>query len=221
MRVTAEIADRLRRPVPAGLGVVPMSLPIVSFGDPDVADVATLALSPSSLEFLAPDGAWLLGDERRVASLVSLGIDDSTAMSDAQVEQTVAESYGYFRGPNWYRTWFGWLETLLGTTGGWSYLDGTACHLDLVQWATRPAQGELPHASWERLVEDDREFLRWQLANSNVSTVLLNGRSVMDWIQRVGLVQGVEESDLWFPTAEGEGRLHVYRGMSDGIRFVG
>ena len=60
-------------------------------------------------------------------------------------------------------------------SGAGSYIDGSACHLDLVQWATKPAQGKLPAEVWNSLVQDDHEFLRWQLLTSNVSVVLMNG----------------------------------------------
>ena len=74
--VPAEVARRIRRPAPEGHSVVEGSLPVVSFGDYRTAEVATLALSPSSLEFLDGQGRYLLGGQRRLASLVSLGRSD-------------------------------------------------------------------------------------------------------------------------------------------------
>jgi hypothetical protein len=62
------VTERIRRPIPAGLSVLPGTLPIVSFGDPSVAAVATLSLNPSWIEFEAPRGGWLDGARRRVAS---------------------------------------------------------------------------------------------------------------------------------------------------------
>jgi hypothetical protein len=38
-----------------------------------------------------------------------------------------------------YRLWFGWLEGLLGARAD-SYLDGSAYHLDVVDWATKPTE---------------------------------------------------------------------------------
>ena len=43
--VPAEVAERIRRPPPAGHAVVEGSLPVVSFGDYRTAKVATLALN--------------------------------------------------------------------------------------------------------------------------------------------------------------------------------
>jgi hypothetical protein len=98
------VAERIRRPMPPGLRVLPESLPVVSFGDPDVAVVATLSLNPSWREFQEPTGAWRLGAERRLASLKSIGAEDPRNLEHDQVAQVVAESNAYFRGPNWYKS---------------------------------------------------------------------------------------------------------------------
>ncbi|HEY2640517.1 MAG TPA: hypothetical protein VGI66_11630 [Streptosporangiaceae bacterium] len=47
----------------------------------------------------------------------SLDAKDPGELDAGQVRQVVAESYGYFRGGNWYRPWFGWLERLLTRSG--------------------------------------------------------------------------------------------------------
>lgn len=219
--IASSVAERIRRPIPSGLSVLPASLPVVSFGDPDGATVATLSLNPSWREFQSPNGVWLDGSRRRLASLISLGASDPRELDDEQVVTVVAESDSYFRGPNWYRGWFHWLESMLNASGAGSYFDGTACHLDLVQWATKPAQGELPAGVWRRLVEEDREFLRWQLANTNVRVLLLNGASVAQWLQQAGLVEAFDEEVIPYEARNGGGKLRVYRANADGVLVFG
>jgi hypothetical protein len=219
--IASAIAERIRRSIPADLCVLPGSLPVVSFGDPNQAVVATLSLNPSWREFESPDGVWLNGSQRRLASLISLGASDPRELNDGQVATVVGESYSYFRGPNWYRGWFHWLESMLTVSGAGSYFDGTACHLDLVQWATKPAQGELSAVVWERLVEQDRDFLRWQLANTNVRVLLLNGASVVQWPQQAGLVGDVEADVLPYHARNGRSKLRVYRTNADGVVVLG
>jgi hypothetical protein len=194
---------------------------VVSFGDPDRAVVATLSLNPSWLEFLSLGGSWLLDRERRLESLISMGVSDPRDLDDAQVAQVVAASNLYFRSPNWYKTWFHWLEALLTSSGAGSYFDGSACHLDLVQWATKPAQGELPPATWASLVDDDRAFLHWQLRNSNVSAVLVNGATAVASLTQADLVPGFDDDVIEFDTEAGRGRLRVFRAVSDGVLFLG
>jgi hypothetical protein len=221
-RVYTRVADRIRRPIPQCLPVLPGSLPIVSFGDPDAASVATLSLNPSWIEFERPRGGWLHGSDRRVASLVSIGVTDPRNLDDEQVASVVCERNGYFMGPNWYKAWFHWLETMLCRSGAGSYLNGSACHLDLVQWATKPAQGELDPAVWDRLVADDHEFLHWQLQTSDVSVVLMNGASVVRWVERAGLLRAIDCDQLRYRTKSGSARaMPLYRGVADGVLFLG
>jgi hypothetical protein len=59
--IAPPVADRIRRPIPPALSVLPGSLPVVSFGDPNGALAATLSLNPSWREFESPDGTWLSG----------------------------------------------------------------------------------------------------------------------------------------------------------------
>ena len=178
-------------------------------------------MNPSWREFETPDGAWLSGSQRRLASLISLGAVDPRELDDEQVATVVAESDSYFHGPNWYRGWFHWLESLLNASGAGSYFDGTACHLDLAQWATKPAQGDLPADIWRRLVEEDRDFLRWQLANTNVRVLLLNGASAVQWLEEAGLVDEFESDVISYDTRGGEANLRVYRASADGVEVLG
>lgn len=219
--IASAVAERIRRPIPRDLSVLPESLPVVSFGDPDRAVAATLSLNPSWREFETPDGAWLSGSQRRLASLISLGAVDPRELDDEQVATVVAESDSYFHGPNWYRGWFHWLESMLNASGAGSYFDGTACHLDLVQWATKPAQGDLPADIWRRLVGEDRDFLRWQLANTNVRVLLLNGASAVQWLEEAGLVDEFESDVISYDTRNGGAKLRVYRANADGVEVLG
>jgi hypothetical protein len=217
----AAVAARIRRPMPAGLSILEGSLPVVSFGDPDRAVVATLSLNPSWLEFQTPKEEWYLRSSRRLASLLSIGATDPRELDDYQVARVAAESNGYFAGKNWYKGWFQWLESLLSSSGAGSYFDGSACHLDLVQWATKPAQGRLPKATWRRLLEEDRDFLQWQLRNSNVKVVLANGASVVASLEQAGLVSAFDEHVIGYDAKAGLGRLRVVRAVADGVLFLG
>lgn len=178
------VAGRVRRPVPAGCQVVPGSTPVVSFGDPRTARVATLGLNPSDEEFTR-DGDLLVGGDARLESLDSLGVQSLEEAGDDAVRRVVEGCYGYFnRRPLW--SYFSHMERLLQAAGA-SYRDGTGCQLDLVQWATAPTWSAIPDVRVrERLLREDAEFLRRQLADNPLRLVLLNGRTVVDQVQRVG-----------------------------------
>jgi hypothetical protein len=51
--------------------------------------------------------------------------------------------------------------------------------LDLAHWATDPTWGDLTPDQRERLLEDGRSFLQWQLSRPHLRLVMLNGRAVI------------------------------------------
>ncbi|MFE5336094.1 hypothetical protein ACFQ8E_09300 [Isoptericola sp. NPDC056573] len=213
VHVPAYVADRIRQPVPDGCSVVPGSTPIVVFGDVRTATVATLGFNPSKKEFVTNHGAPV--DPRRLATYESLGVETLMTATDEQVAQVLTECYEYFQHyPYW--TYFKPSENLLQTTVGASYLDGTACHLDLIQWATDPVFGKLPGTVRKKLVAADQEFLRQQLLSENVRLVLLNGAGVIDAVRKMGvdLVEGE-------PAVADDRVAKVVVGEEYGARFIG
>jgi hypothetical protein len=86
-------------------------------------------------------GDLLRGDERRLATLESLGLERIEDASEEQVATVVADCASYFeRRPYW--KWFGRLDELLRQATGCSYQDKGACHLDLVQVGDGPGMGQ-------------------------------------------------------------------------------
>src|ERR1700751_4531155 len=107
--------------------VVTGSTPVVAFGDPLTATVATLGINPSWREFLADDGTLLHGRARRLSTLLSLSADSTASLRPDQVRTVIAECAAYFRpNRNPYRRWFDPLDNILRTALGASYYDDTA-----------------------------------------------------------------------------------------------
>src|SRR5215831_8468276 len=147
------VRERLRRPPNHGSSVVPLSTPVVAFGNPGSARVATLGLNPSRQEFLDTFGRELDGRQRRFETLASLRVSGLASASDDVLSMVLTACNQYFK-RNPYRTWFDQLDEILRVIGA-SYYDGTACHLDLVQWATDPTWNGLPPAVRRRLLAED------------------------------------------------------------------
>ncbi|MDQ3432626.1 MAG: hypothetical protein M3467_10505 [Actinomycetota bacterium] len=211
------VIDMIRRPYPRGCHVLPGSLPVVAFGDPRTAETATLGINPSWAEFADADGRLLTGEDRRLAEAATLGIDDFALLDDTQVQRIAEDCFAYFqRNPYW--KWFGPLEKVLDHADAGSYGAGTACHLDLVQWATMPVWSELPTDVRQRLLDDGVPHLRNQLRNDNIRLVLLNGKTVLDHVDAVGLVR-LEQVDTMHYSAEKTTKL--YRGEAEGVVFLG
>lgn len=213
MHVPAYVADRIRQPVPDGCSVVPGSTPVVVFGDLRTATVATLGFNPSENEFVTNDGVPV--DPRRLSTYVSLGVETLTMATDEQVAHVLTECYEYFH-HNPYYTYFKPSENLLQATVGASYLDGTACHLDLIQWATDPVFGKLPSAVRKKLIAADQEFLRQQLLVENVRLILLNGSGVIDAVRKMG-VDLVEAE----PAVADDKSARIVVGKDYGACFIG
>ena len=177
------IQQRIRRPIPANSYVVPRSTPVVAFGNARTATVATLGLNPSWHEFLDRSGNELGENDRRLATHGVLGISDLANASASKIEQVLQDCDSYFQ-RNPYGEWFDKLEQVLQGCKA-SYYDGSACHLDLVQWATKPTWGDIPSQEIRnRLISADAEFLRQQLTNESVKLLLVNGSGVIDQLRR-------------------------------------
>jgi hypothetical protein len=128
----------------------------------------------------------------------------------------VAECNDYFaRNPY---SWFSPLEALLSTAAGASYYDRSACHLDLVQWATDPVWGRLAdRAAATLLLEEGWPHLETLLARSNVHLVLLNGATVVEQLQRTGLAGLREVKKI----PKGNSTCRLLAGEGHGISYVG
>jgi len=213
VHVPAYVADRIRQPVPGGCSVVPGSTPVVVFGDLRTATVATLGFNPSKNEFVTNHGAPV--GPRRLATYESLDVETLTTATDEQVARVLTECYEYFQ-HHPYCAYFNPSENLLRATVGASYLDGTACHLDLIQWATDPVFGKLPGAVCKKLIAADQEFLRQQCLSENVRLVLLNGAGVIDAVRKMGV--DLVESE---PAVADDRVAKVVVGEEYGARFIG
>jgi hypothetical protein len=208
------LIERVREIPPVNCGVIHGSTPVVSFGHPLRAKVATLGINPSTREFLAADGSLLTGGRRRLATLASLGVENYESIDTALAAEIVEDCATYFdREPY---GWFDALDRILCDSLAVSYFKATACHLDLVQWATDQVWGRLNDQVRGSLLADDRSFLIRQLQNEQYRVILVNGRTAMDWVQRAGLVKWREIRRLAGPPP-----TVVYLSSGQSATFIG
>jgi hypothetical protein len=202
---------RIRRRIPPGLRVVPGSTPVVSFGDASTAHVATLGINPSFAEF-RENGVELTGHQRRLATHQSLGAADLFAAPSEVIRQVLGDCNAYFK-KRAYWSWFSHLERILSSCGA-SYLNGTACHLDLVQWATEVPWRELDARIRAQLLEDDLPFLMQQLQANPFKLLLLNGRTA---VQELGKFIPLREAGK----IDASESAHLFDGRLGQLRIVG
>lgn len=216
MLIPAYLTAMARRTPPPGAPVVPASTPVVAFGDPRRATVATLGINPSAAEFTGR-GQLLADGSRRLATLESLRAQRCDLLTDVQAARVVADCASYFtRRP--YLRWFQPLENLLQDCMDASYFDGTACHLDLVQWATDPVWSKIADLRVRQaLLDDGVPHLREHLRHGPVRVILLNGRTVVRQAERAGLVS----MEVIGCLPLGQTSCTLYEGATGGVRFVG
>jgi hypothetical protein len=118
----------------------------------------------------------LAGEDRRLESLASVGQSDLASAPEESIRLVFDGCSNYFRRRP-YRRWFDVLEKVLCPLGA-SYYAGTACHLDLVQWATDPTWQKLQRHHKSSLIADDLAFLSQQLSDENIELLLLNGSGI-------------------------------------------
>jgi hypothetical protein len=175
--VPKHIAKRLRSSVPKGASVIKGTTPVIAFGNCVTATIATVGLNPSRKEFLNGLGQELVGTKQRFETLRSLGVSALEGADNRVLLQVFDGCLSYFQHQP-YRAWFDPLDKIIQRCGA-SYYDGSACHLDLVQWATAPVWGSLDRSTRRFLLDSDVAFFREQLQHSKIQLLLLNGSTVI------------------------------------------
>lgn len=198
------IAERLHIQPPDNCTIVTSSTPIVAFGRFRSAKVASVSLNPSWAEFEK------VNDNYRFHTLETLGVDCYSNITDKHVNQIVDFCERYFeryyttgvrkikKNRLYYKTWFNPMEKLINDIYGASYLDGSACHLDISQWATNKTWGNLTEAQRRALVgKKDLELLRNQVLANNYEIILLNGATTSEvFLKRCFNIQNYETFTL-------------------------
>lgn len=186
MREVDTLVGLLRIGNPVGLGAIPWASPVVSFGSPAKSRVATLGLNPSNLEFVDSKGNQLLAPHNRFESLATLQArtwSDVAKQGVARIWQA-CEDY-FYRNP--YDYWFKRLERLLVGTGAsyYSRIGETACHLDLVPFATAQKWSSLSVGQRQDLVQLGIPSLVRTIKASDIRVLVLNGSTVVREFNRL------------------------------------
>ena len=172
------LIDRLLSVPKSQLKISEQSIPVISFGDFTKSKVATLGINPSKNEFIVKKN-----EQNRFETFVSVGCEDLSLITENQISVVLSSFKGYFHN-NPYRKWFDVLEKYILNKIGFSYQDDSACHLDLVQWATDPVWQKLDRDVQIELLKDDVPFLLSQLTFSNITLLLVNGRTAVETLFR-------------------------------------
>ncbi len=159
--------------------IISWGCPIPSFGDLVNSHVATLGLNPSTREFVDGSGNELEGTFRRFHTLNSLGIESWKELNVTHIKMIIESCIFYFQ-RNPYNTWFKRLDRIIsGTDASYYQLNNSACHLDIIPYATSHKWIELSMQQRLSLLKITGDALGLLIRDSSIELLILNGMSVI------------------------------------------
>ena len=175
----SSLIDRLDSHRASQTDIIPWSCPVPIFGNVSKSRLATVGINPSNREFVDRSGHELQGDSRRFHTLTSLGIE-SWADADIRHIERIWETYCLYFSSNPYNSWFNTLEYVIAGANV-SYYDSnmSACHLDLIPYATSEKWSFLTQTQRRLLISMTGDTLGTILRESSILTLILNGSSVV------------------------------------------
>lgn len=218
-----DLVSRLQHPSILGSNVIPWGCPVPSFGDLSTATIATVGLNPSNREFVDGFGTELEGTQRRLHTLRSLGLERWADVDERHLNEIMNSCRWYFaRNP--YLGWFGDLDDILvEAAASYHDLPATACHLDLIPYATTCKWTELTVKQRGTLLDHVGDTLGELLRKSSIRLLVLNGMTVVRNLEKLAAVEfEQQEMKEWtLPRKAGDGVLGLaYRGTIDQIAGV-
>jgi hypothetical protein len=202
--------------------IIPGSTPVISFGDFTRAQIATIGINPSTKEFLTGGKSpkLIVGKgKKRLEDFESLEINDYGQITSEKADAVWRGCQEYFQRNPYH--WFSHFAPVLSAAGA-SYADGSATHLDLTQWATRPVWSSLSNETRSLLLSEDLDFFIWQNSQPNIKLRLINGRTVLNQVTDLDIFDLIEEEPLEIHTTTGINKCQMYQGTgSHGERVLG
>jgi hypothetical protein len=181
----ASFLENLEDPKLRETGIVRWACPVPYFGRIASATIATVGLNPSIREFADASGDELQGSTRRFPTLSSLTLS-SWIEADASHVVAIANACSDYFTRNPYQRWFGVLEGVLSRARYSYYSDlRSACHLDLVPFATHSRWGALTLQQRKRLLMLASRHLGSILIQTSIRLLILNGQSVITHLSSI------------------------------------
>ncbi|MEM6735723.1 MAG: hypothetical protein AAF620_06610 [Bacteroidota bacterium] len=180
--------------------IIPWASPVPVFGDISKARIATLGINPSDKEYIDNDGKMLSKEQSRFQNLFTLGIKDWSNITQHHLELIIKSCDNYFNNNPY--SWFSKLDYLVsGTMNSYYFPYKSACHLDLVPYATKKKWSQLNLTERQELISKSSNYLGKIIKNSKIDLVVLNGAYVVSIFENIineGL-EKVEKTDWSLP----------------------
>lgn len=196
--ILTTLIDRLDSAKLRNTDIIEWSCPIPVFGNIERSRVATLGINPSCREFMDESGVELRGSDRRFHTLSSLALESWLDASSQHLDLIWSTCIGYFsRNP--YERWFNVLDRVIsGTSTSYYSCDASACHLDVIPYATENKWTLLKEEQKKTLLEQNEDILGRILRDSPVRILVLNGKAVVSRVQSLlGYHLDKAEMPMW------------------------
>ena len=165
--------------------IIEWSCPVPVFGNIEKSRVSTLGINPSNREFMDECGIELQGENRRFHTLNSLSLESWLDASSEHLGLILSSCFEYFR-QNPYDRWFSVLDRVIsGTSTSYYSSAASACHLDIVPYATQKKWTSLKYDQKKRLLEFNADILGRLLKKSPIRILILNGKSVVSVVEEL------------------------------------
>lgn len=192
------LIDKLDYINAAKASIILWGSPVPAFGSLSNSKVATLGLNPSNREFVDERGVELTGEMRRFHTLHSLGLSGWDEVDSRHLEMIIESCNSYFSA-NPYDRWFKKLDKIVQGTFT-SYYDclNSACHLDLVPYATKKKWADLSKEQRSKLLNIAGNTLAQLLQESSIRVLILNGQSVVECFEEIASIRlNKKKIDTW------------------------
>ena len=201
-----EILKRICK-IPASNYIARKTTPVISFGNFERAKIGTLGINPSSNEFFNKNNLIAI-DKKRLTDLESLKLQSHEQITEDKAHEVLNGCYNYFNIRP--LKWFDMFEELLNVKS-FSYKDGSASHIDLVQWCTVPVWRDIPQFEQEKLLRSDEDFFHWQLENNEMKAIILGGRQVLKQVEAIPEVALESVSKHYYYSKDRKISYELYR----------
>jgi hypothetical protein len=217
-QIEERLLMRIMQAPPESAPIVYGSTPVVSFGNPIKATAVTLGINPSYEEFQDSNKNILPFGQKRLVDHETLLGNSRDGITYEQAQEVLLGCYRYFD-VNPY-SWFGEIEQVVLKPFNFDYKWGSAAHLDIIQWATDPVWSKIENKNeCQSMLDNDSDFLSFQLGAYDFKYVLMNGKTVVEQVKSLNLVDLGEVGTVSF--GNGDARSKVWRGELGGKIFLG
>jgi len=198
------LLGKISQPIPASVEIVRGSIPIVFFGNVEKAEIATLSLNPSNVEFEPKHG------KVRCLDRTQLDVLDSQKLTNEQAEAVYQSLLLYFCDPpyNPYRTWFNPLNKLFERKG-LEYYNDKIIHLDISPWATSKKWNDLSQNERDQIV--DTTIIQNVIEKRGIKKLFINGKTAFTVFKKTLKVddENVSSESFEYKTKNGISRKFI------------